>query len=78
MITRPSACSPAGRTRRRQATPRPGASGEGEEFDTPSRRSLTKLRDTAGYRFRSGVVLYTGRQTVPLGDRLWAVPVSGL
>jgi uncharacterized protein len=37
-----------------------------------------KLRDTAGYRFRSGVVLYTGRQTVPLGDRLWAVTLSGL
>jgi hypothetical protein len=24
------------------------------------------------------VVIYTGEQTVPLGDRLWAVPLSGL
>ena len=47
-------------------------------LDLKSRRGLTKLRDAAGARFRAGVVLYTGRQTVPLGDRLWAVPVSGL
>lgn len=46
--------------------------------DLKSRRGLAKLRDAAGARFRAGVVLYTGRQTVPLGDRLWAVPVSGL
>lgn len=46
--------------------------------DRKSRRGLEKLRDAAGVRFRSGVVFYTGRQTVPLGDRLWAVPVSGL
>ena len=46
--------------------------------DLRSRRGLAKLRDAAGTRFRAGVVLYTGRQTVPLGDRLWAVPVSGL
>jgi hypothetical protein len=26
----------------------------------------------------AGVVLYTGAQTIPLGDRLWAVPLSGL
>jgi uncharacterized protein len=39
---------------------------------------LTKLRDRRGSRFRAGVVVYTGEQTVPLGDRLWAVPLSGL
>lgn len=41
-------------------------------------RSLAKLRDRAGSRFRAGVVIHTGRHTLPLGDRLWAVPVSGL
>jgi len=46
--------------------------------DGATTRALTKLRERAGERFTAGVVLYTGRQTVPLGDRLWAVPVSGL
>jgi uncharacterized protein len=39
---------------------------------------VAKLRDQRDSRFRAGVVLYTGEQTVPLGDRLWAVPLSGL
>lgn len=43
-----------------------------------SRRGLTKFRDLVGSRLRAGIVLYTGKQTVPLGDRLWAVPLSGL
>jgi predicted AAA+ superfamily ATPase len=43
-----------------------------------SRRGLTKFRDRVGPRLRAGIVLYTGRQTAPLGDRLWAVPLSGL
>jgi uncharacterized protein len=47
-------------------------------LDAAGRRSLVKLRDRAGGRFRAGVILYTGRQTIPLGDRLWAVPISGL
>lgn len=41
-------------------------------------RPLAKLRDCAGARFSCGVVFYSGRQTLPLSDRLWAVPVSGL
>ncbi len=41
-------------------------------------RAIVKLRDTLGERFVSGVVLYTGRETTPLSDRLWAVPVSAL
>jgi hypothetical protein len=47
-------------------------------LDPASRRTLTKLRDATGDRFRAGIVLYSGRQTLPLGDRLWAVPISGL
>lgn len=41
-------------------------------------RALAKLRDRSPGRFRAGVVVHTGRQTIPLGDRLWAVPISGL
>ncbi len=41
-------------------------------------RAMEKLRDARGDRFKAGIVLYTGAQTIPLGDRLWAVPVSGL
>lgn len=50
----------------------------GASLDPRDRRALTKLRDRTGARFRAGVVIYTGRQTIPLGDRLWAVPISGL
>jgi uncharacterized protein len=39
-------------------------------------RALAKLRDQRGSAFRAGVVLCPAEQTVPLGDRLWAVPLS--
>jgi predicted AAA+ superfamily ATPase len=41
-------------------------------------RPIEKLRDARGKRFKAGVVLCTTGQTTPLGDRLWAVPLSGL
>ncbi len=41
-------------------------------------RWLEKLRDARQVGFRAGIVVYAGAQTVPLGDRLWAVPYSGL
>jgi uncharacterized protein len=41
-------------------------------------RTMGKLRDARGDKFRAGVVIYSGEQTIPLGDRLWAAPVSGL
>jgi predicted AAA+ superfamily ATPase len=41
-------------------------------------RGLARVRDALGERFKAGVVLYTGPNTVGFGDRLWAVPVSGL
>lgn len=41
-------------------------------------RGLRKLRDTAGTRFRAGVVLYDGAATIPFGPRLWAVPIRRL
>ncbi|HET9593208.1 MAG TPA: ATP-binding protein [Solirubrobacterales bacterium] len=41
-------------------------------------RALEKLRDKRGSDFKCGVVVHTGSQTIPLGDRLFAVPLSGL
>ncbi|MFT4036051.1 MAG: ATP-binding protein [Patulibacter sp.] len=41
-------------------------------------RAIGNLRDARSDRFRCGIVLYTGATTVPLGDRIWAVPISGL
>ena len=39
---------------------------------------LRHLRDTLGDRFKAGVILHSGADTLPFGDRLAAVPVSGL
>jgi predicted AAA+ superfamily ATPase len=39
---------------------------------------LRHLRDKLGDRFKMGVVLYTGKRTLPFGDRLAAVPLCGL
>jgi len=50
-----------------------GASPDGADF-----AGLRHLRDKLGARFKAGVLLYTGSQTLPFGDRLAAVPVSGL
>jgi uncharacterized protein len=41
-------------------------------------RPIERLRDARGKTFKAGVVLCTTSQTTPLGDRLWAVPISGL
>ena len=41
-------------------------------------RGLRKLASLAGDQFKLGVVLYDGTETLPLGDRLWAVPLSSL
>lgn len=50
----------------------------GATVDPRDARPMAKLRDRIGPRFVAGAVVYTGQHTVPLGDRLWAVPVSGL
>lgn len=39
---------------------------------------LRYLRDKLGSRFKAGIVLHTGADTLPFGERLAAVPVSGL
>jgi predicted AAA+ superfamily ATPase len=41
-------------------------------------RALKRLRDAGDKDFRCGVLLYAGEATVPLSDRLFAVPLSGL
>ena len=46
--------------------------------DTRDSRAMAKLRDRRGDDFAAGIVIYTGAKTVPLGDRLWAVPISAL
>jgi predicted AAA+ superfamily ATPase len=48
---------------------------------TPSAADFTglrHLRDNLGPRFKAGVVLHAGADTLPFGDRLAAVPISGL
>ena len=41
-------------------------------------RGLRKLSSIAGDRFKLGVLLYDGNETMPLGDGLWAAPLSSL
>lgn len=41
-------------------------------------RGLKSLRDDLNNRFQIGVVLYTGTEVVPFGDRLYAVPLAAL
>lgn len=41
-------------------------------------RGLKRLAGIAGEKFKMGVILYDGTETMPLGDRLWAVPISTL
>lgn len=48
---------------------------------TPTTRHakhLMTLRDRLGTRFTTGLVVHAGSQTLSLGDRIWAVPVSAL
>jgi uncharacterized protein len=36
------------------------------------------FRDERGEAFRAGFLLCAGERTLPLGDRLWAVPIGAL
>jgi predicted AAA+ superfamily ATPase len=36
---------------------------------------LKVLREAAGKSFKKGIVVYTGNEIVPFGDKFWAVPV---
>ncbi|MCX7178566.1 MAG: ATP-binding protein [Proteobacteria bacterium] len=41
-------------------------------------RGLKKLASVAGDQFKMGVLLYDGTEMMPLGNRLWAAPLSSL
>ena len=41
-------------------------------------RGLELLKELAGERFRRGIVLYSGKQRVPLGKDLHALPIESL
>ena len=41
-------------------------------------RGLKKLAGLAGSQFKMGVLLYDGTEELPLGDRVWAAPLSSL
>lgn len=41
-------------------------------------RGLRKLAVLAGAQFKAGVLLYDGKETLPMGEGLWAVPLSTL
>ncbi|MBX2809044.1 MAG: ATP-binding protein [Cellvibrionaceae bacterium] len=41
-------------------------------------RGLKKLASLAGDQFTMGVLLYDGTETLPLGNRIWAAPLSSL
>lgn len=50
-----------------------GASVNAEDF-----RGLRTLAEETGKRFRCGVILYRGRETVPFGRNLYALPVEAV
>jgi predicted AAA+ superfamily ATPase len=50
-----------------------GAAPGPEDF-----RGLRFLEEAVGPRLRCGVVLHAGRESVPFGPRLWALPISAL
>ena len=41
-------------------------------------RGLKRLASVAGDQFKMGVIFYDGTETLPLGERLWAAPLSTL
>ena len=41
-------------------------------------RGLKRLASIAGEHFKLGVILYDGEETLPLGEGLWAAPLSSL
>jgi predicted AAA+ superfamily ATPase len=41
-------------------------------------RGLRLLRDRLGPRFKAGVIVYSGEHTLPVSERIWAMPIAGL
>ena len=47
-------------------------------INTGDLKGLRKLSSLAGNHFKMGVLLYDGDETLPLGDGMWAAPISTL
>lgn len=45
---------------------------------TKDLRGLKRFASLAGESLQAGIILYDGTETLPLGEKLWAVPVSSL
>lgn len=41
-------------------------------------KGLHALKQTVGKKFRRGVILYTGNESVPFGDELYAMPIQAI
>jgi predicted AAA+ superfamily ATPase len=41
-------------------------------------RGLRGFAELVGKRLCSGILLYAGSETLPFGERMWAVPIEGL
>ncbi|MFF5083019.1 hypothetical protein ACFY36_38750 [Actinoplanes sp. NPDC000266] len=41
-------------------------------------RGLRHLADAAGEQFVAGLILYTGQQTLPFGEKIRALPMDAL
>ena len=39
-------------------------------------KGLASLRDALGDHFVRGVIMYTGQKIIPMGDRIFAVPLG--
>lgn len=39
---------------------------------------LQELKDLVGDKFKKGIILYAGKDVIPLSEKMWAVPVSYL
>lgn len=50
----------------------------GASFGAGDLAGLRRLRELAGKRFRRGVLLHTGYESVSLGDHLVALPIGAL
>ena len=44
--------------------------------DSKDFKGLRHLQETESHRFLHGIVLYAGREVVPFGHKLWAIPLS--
>jgi predicted AAA+ superfamily ATPase len=47
-------------------------------FKSDDLRGLKKMAAVAGKKFKLGVLLYDGQEVLPLGDNIWAAPLSSL